>query len=348
MALFQVNSRLFGILVKNNHQYERKILVVFGTELPYSPQRKSVFSLVFCISSARGLVKEMSENANVFVAVVESGGFSAAAKKLHLTPSAVSKHVSRLEDRLSVQLLIRTTRHVELTDAGEHYYRNAKELLESFRDVEQKLSTYQTHSTGILRIAASPSLGATGLIEALKIFSEEFPDLNYELKLSSESINLVEKKIHLAIREGELGDSQLRAKKLFDSKIVMCANPAYLQRYGQPRNLDDLELHNFILLDDYRLKSWLRRAKNKISLKSINTRLLVDDLHGVYSALRAEMGIGLAPYYLVKDDLRSGHLQEINLNLKIPSVPINAVYPSERYMAKKTRNLLDFLVDYFR
>ena len=144
----------------------------------------------------------MIEYAQVFVTVVDSGGFSAASKQLQLTPSAVSKSISRFEKRLNVQLLVRTTRRVELTEAGDHYYKKAKELIKGFNELEQSVASYQTHNTGILRIAASPAFGSTILINAIHAFSKQYPEINYELQLSPETVDLVEHKIHLAILPG--------------------------------------------------------------------------------------------------------------------------------------------------
>src|SRR5437879_9633541 len=188
-----------------------------------------------------------------FVRVVEGGSFSAAARHLKISKSAVSAHVQRLEDRLGIRLLNRTTRRLSMTEAGAAYYRHCARILTEAEAAEQAASALQREPRGTLRISAPDSFGWMHVAPAVPDFLKRYPDLGIDISLSPAHVNLVDEGLDLAIRIGALEDSALVVRKLALSRRVLCAAPAYLRERGTPRNPDDLANHNCLCTS---LLSW--------------------------------------------------------------------------------------------
>jgi len=187
---------------------------------------------------------ERSGEMEVFARVVEEGGFSAAARSLDLTPSAVSKLVARLEERLGARLLVRTTRALRLTEEGEAYHRAALRLLQDLNEAEHAVAAGAVR--GRLRVNASVPVGTLFVAPALPAFLARYPDTSVDLSLTDDVVNLLENRTDIAIRVGNLPDSALVAKKLAQSRRALVASPAYLDRHGIPQTPSDLASHNCI------------------------------------------------------------------------------------------------------
>jgi DNA-binding transcriptional LysR family regulator len=205
-----------------------------------------------------------------FARVVESGSFSAAAGRLKISKSAVSAHVQRLEDRLGVRLLNRSTRRLSVTEAGAAYYRHSTRILAEAEAAEQAASALQREPRGTLRISAPDSFGWMHVAPAVPAFLRRYPELGVELCLSSTHVNLVDEGLDLAIRIGVLEDSPLVARRLAPSRLVICAAPAYLKDRGTPREPDELARHNCLCTtllpwgDEWRLVA--RRGEVRVAL----------------------------------------------------------------------------------
>ncbi|HET7222684.1 MAG TPA: LysR family transcriptional regulator, partial [Rhodanobacteraceae bacterium] len=194
-----------------------------------------------------------------FVRVVEAKSFRAAAIQLGMTPSGVSRAVSRLEEQIGVRLLFRSTRALNLTADGESFYRRCKDILADLGEAVEALGYARTKPRGKLRVAMNVSIGRAGLIPNLADFEERYPDIRLELSMSERNIGLIEEGIDCAIRMGELEDSNLVARKLGYFSNVLCASPAYLARHGTPTCLEDLKQHqciNYVYPTNGRAYQW--------------------------------------------------------------------------------------------
>ena len=283
-----------------------------------------------------------------FARVVDSGSFSAAARRLNVSKSAISAHVQRLEERLGVRLLNRTTRRLSLTEAGAAYYRHCARILVEAEAAEQAASALQREPRGTLRISAPDSFGWMHVAPAVPTFLKRYPDIAIDIGLSPAYVNLVDEGLDLAIRIGALEDSALVVRKLASSRQVLCATPAYLKERGTPRYPDDLANHNCLCAN---LLSW--GDEWRLADKRGEVRLTVS---GTFRSNNAEMlraaaldGIGIAalPTWAVAEQLRSGVLRRVLTDWQAPVSTIYAVYPGNRLMSMKVRAFVDHLARCF-
>lgn len=279
-----------------------------------------------------------------FARVVESGSFSAAADRLALSKSAVSAHVQRLEERLGVRLLNRTTRRLSVTEAGAAYYRHCARILAEAEAAEQAAGALQREPRGTLRISAPDSFGTMHVAPAVPAFLKRYPELSVDITLSPAHVNLLEEGLDLAIRIGVLEDSPLVVRKLAPSRLVLCAAPSYLGERGKPREPGDLARHNCLCTsllpwgDEWRLagKRGERRVAVGGSLRSNSAGML-------RSAAIDGIGIALLPSWAVAEELRSGVLQRVLEGWEPPASTIYAVYAGNRLMSMKVRAFVDHL-----
>lgn len=283
-----------------------------------------------------------------FARVVGSGSFSAAARRLNISKSAVSAHVQRLEERLGVRLLNRTTRRLSLTEAGAAYYRHCARILIEAEAAEQAASALQREPRGTLRISAPDSFGWMHVAPAVPPFLKRYPDLTIDINLSPAHVNLVDEGLDLAIRIGILEDSALVVRRLAPSRIVLCAAPAYLDEHGTPRMPADLAGHNCLCAD---LLTW--GDEWRLAGKGGEVRVTVG---GSFRSNNAEMlrvaaldGVGIAalPTWVVAGELRSGMLRRVLTAWEAPVSTIYAVYPGNRLMSMKVRAFVDHLARRF-
>jgi DNA-binding transcriptional LysR family regulator len=283
-----------------------------------------------------------------FARVVDSGGFSAAARRLKISKSAVSAHVQRLEERLGVRLLNRTTRQIALTEAGAAYYRHCARILSEAEAAEQAAGALQREPRGMLRISAPDSFGWMHVAPAVPAFLERYRDLALDIALSAAHVNLVEERLDLAIRIGVLEDSPLVVRKLAASRLVICAAPAYLRERGTPRAPADLARHNCLcnnLLpwgDEWRLVSGDRELRVGVggSFRSNSAEMLL-------AAARDGVGVALLPSWAAAESLRAGALRRVLSGWEPPASSIYAVYPGNRLMSAKVRAFVDHLARRF-
>lgn len=188
-------------------------------------------------------MKATSEELAIFVSVVESGSFSRAAEQLGQANSAVSRAVKKLEMKLGVSLLNRTTRQLSLTEEGERYFRRVQSILQEMASAESEIMETRNTPRGLLRIDAATPVVLHFLMPLIKPFRERYPEVTLSLVSSETIINLIERKVDVAIRAGTLTDSSLRARPLFNSYRKIIASPDYISRYGKPETIDDLKQH---------------------------------------------------------------------------------------------------------
>jgi DNA-binding transcriptional LysR family regulator len=279
-----------------------------------------------------------------FARVVEAGSFSAAAHRLRISKSATSAHVQRLEERLGVRLLHRTTRRISLTEAGAAYYRHCARIVAEAESAEQAARALQREPRGMLSISAPATFGPMHVAPAIPEFLARFPDLAIDISLSTRHVDLVQEGLDLAIRIGTLKDSPLVVRRLAPSRFVLCAAPAYLKMRGVPRVPDDLLRHACFGVslmpwgDEWPLVS--AKGERRIATGGVLRSNSADILR---AAALSGLGIALLPSWAVGDDLRSGALTRILPGCEPPPSAVYAVYPSNRLMSAKVRAFVDHL-----
>ena len=284
----------------------------------------------------------------VFARVVEEQGFSAAARRLGLSKSAVSKHVAQLEDRIGAQLLQRTTRRLRLTDVGAAFYERCARILAEAEEAELAVSHMSAAPRGTLRISAPVSFGIRYLGAPLAEFASKHPQLRLEIVLNDRLVDMVDEGYDLAIRIGKLADSSLIAKRLCAMPMYVVAAPDYLAQHGTPEVPADLQRHNCMLYslsttgDVYHFRQEDRDITVKIdgTMRANNGDILLE-------AVRQGVGIAFVPAYLCGCDLRSGQLVELLPTFRAAPGAISAVYPPNRHLSVKVRVFVDFLVAHF-
>ena len=284
-----------------------------------------------------------------FVRAVEVGGFSAAAREMGLTPSALSKLVTRLEDRLGARLLTRTTRRLQLTVEGEAFYNRARPILTAMDEAESEVAQAGTHPRGLLRLHCGSAFGMHQLTPAIPRFLERHRDIELEITINDEAPSLAEDNFDLTIRIGALDDSSIVARRICNLERVICAAPSYLERHGAPRTPDDLQQHNCLWITSLpALRRWPFDTADGIRVVHIGGNVVANNAETVLQLAVAGVGITRLADVIVGEALRRGALVPILTDWHhVEPVPLFVTYPSGRHLAPKVRVMVDFLVEEF-
>jgi len=285
----------------------------------------------------------------VFARVVEAGSFSGAAAGLGLSKSAVSKHVARLEERLAVRLLNRTTRRLSLTEAGTAFYEHCRQLVADADAAEAAVSHLASAPRGRLRVNVPMSFGQRHVAPALPAFLARYPELSVDLQLNDRTVDLVEEGYDMAVRIGELPDSSLLMRRLAPLHRVVAAAPAYLDRAGRPRHPRELREHTCLL---YSYLSWGREwrfhgADGETRVR-VGGPLEANNGDALLTAACEGAGIVMLPTFLAGEAVRAGALEPILTEwTRGPAGAISAVFPPGRKFSPKVRVFVDFLAERF-
>lgn len=284
----------------------------------------------------------------VFVAVVERGGFSAAARVLGVSKSAVSKRINQLEQHLGVRLLHRTTRKLSLTEAGERYYEHAAQALTAAGQAEDAVAELQGAPQGKLRISSPMSFGRLHVAPLIPKLLLRYPKLQVELVMDDKKADLVAAGFDIAIRSGRLPDSTLIARKLAPLRQVICASPDYIDRCGLPATPAELTRHNCVLFSySSDANKWTLCAEGKSESVLVSGNYRVNNSEALLVALTAGIGIGRLPTFVAGPDLKAGRLVKLFELYRIPDQTFYAVFPERQYLPAKVRAFLDFAIDNF-
>jgi len=286
------------------------------------------------------------EHLRLFVRLAATNNISQAGQELGLSPAVASSHVNKLEEGLGVRLVHRTTRKVSLTEEGIDFLPHAEEVLATIEAARASIGVGNILPQGTLRITAPASFGRMHLLPALKEFLALHPRLSIDLRLTDSIVDLVEGGFDIAIRNAELKDSSLIARKLASDKRIICASPQYLANYGQPESPEDLNNHQCIKLMG--LENWLFDTPDgELNIKT-KGNLRTDHGEAVRDACVHGLGIALAATWCVNKQLESGELIQILKDYPLASdSAIWAVYPSSRLLAPKVRAFIDYFADYY-
>lgn len=286
---------------------------------------------------------------SVFAEVVEAKSFSAAAARLGISKSLVSRQVSALERSLSVKLLNRTTRKLSLTEGGAIFHEHCVRVVQEARFAEQRVTRAQSELAGLVRVTCVQAFALRHLMPALGEFQARFPEIRVKLSCSNRTLDLGDEGYDIGIRITATPGQNLVARKLATNRKVLCAAPAYLARRGTPRVIDDLAGHDGVLFPPMAPKrAWSLRRDGRLRVVPIAARFETDDMDASHSAVVAGLGIGVLPTYVAADDLRRARLVPLLRDVEIlPDFGIYLVYLPNRTLPKRVRALIDYLVQRF-
>lgn len=292
-------------------------------------------------------MKTTSEELAIFVAVVESGSFSRAAERLGQANSAISRAVKKLENKLGVNLLNRTTRQLSLTEEGERYFRRVQTVLQEMAAAENEVMENKSVPRGTLRIDAATPVVLHFLMPLIKPFRERYPEISLSLVSSETFINLIERKVDVAIRVGKLTDSSLRARPLFKSYRKIIASPEYLARYGTPETVEDLQNHVCLgFTEPVSLNTWPVAAADG-QLLEVTPTLASNSGETLKHLCLSGNGIASLSDYMIDKELASGELVALMSDKLLPvEMPFSAVYYSDRAVSTRIRAFIDFVSEH--
>ena len=281
----------------------------------------------------------------VFLRVVEAGSFSEAARLLLMTPSTVSKLIGRIEARLGVRLLERSTRRLSLTAEGQVYYEKSLALLAELDEVERELSRGAASAGGTIRVNASVAFGVLGLEPLLPEFWETHPNIVVDLSLSDEMVDLYLDRTDVAFRVGSLQDSTMMARRMGIARRKIVAAPRYLERRGVPMSSDDLAGHNCLGFNFRRAAPvWPLKESGRIIDRALNGSLLANNGETVRRMAIAGVGLARLGDYHVRDDIASGRLVEVlSAAVEGDDEQIHAIYLGGPRLPHRVRVFLDFV-----
>lgn len=286
------------------------------------------------------------EHLKLFIRIAATHNISSAGNELRLSPAVASAHINKLEAGLGVRLIHRTTRKVSLTEEGKAFLPYAEDVISSVEAARASVGAGSALPIGTLRVAAPASFGRMHILPALTNFLAQYPELQVDLKLSDTIVDLVEGGFDIAIRNSQLKDSSLIARKLAADNRILCASPAYLEKHGEPASPEQLHSHQCITLMG--LDGWaFKTPKGKIQIKA-KGNFRTDNGEAVRDACVNGLGITINSLWSVNKHLQNGELVQILEDFPLVSeTAIWAVYPSSRLLAPKVRAFIDYFADYF-
>lgn len=286
----------------------------------------------------------------VFLRVVEVGSFSDAARHLHMTPSTVSKLISRIEARLGVRLLERSTRRLSLTEEGRLYYEGSRTLLAELDQIERDLARGAASITGTVRVSASVGLGIVAIEPLLPEFWAQYPNIVVDLSLSDEVVDLYLDHTDVAFRVGALGNSSLTARKLGTAPRKIVASPDYLHRHGLPESVEDLARHQCLGFNFRRSSPvWPLRDSGRILDRNPTGPLLANNGETVRRLALAGMGLARMGEFHIREDLRAGRLIEVlSEAVAGDNEDVHALFLGGERVPHRVRAFLDFMTPRIR
>lgn len=275
-----------------------------------------------------------------FVAVAEQQSFTRAARQLGLSVAQVSRNIAALEQQLALKLLYRSTRSVSLTAEGLLYLQHCRHLVSSLAEANRAMANLTASPRGLLKVTAPVFYGETRLSPLLNRFLQRYPELELELVLTNDKLDLVQGGFDLALRLGQLTDSNLIGRRLASRRQYLVASPAYLARHGTPQALADLEQHQCLIGT---VNIWRFAEQQKTLQYRPRGRLQCNSGLALKDAALCGLGLAQLPDYYISDELAKGSLIEVLAAYRQPDDGIWALYPQNRHLSAKVRQLVDYL-----
>ncbi|MBH3412238.1 LysR family transcriptional regulator [Pseudomonas putida] len=283
------------------------------------------------------------EDMRIFAQVMEAGSFTAAADRLGMSKQSVSRRLMQLEERLGVRLLNRSTRRLDATPLGQHYYQSALRLLGEVQQVEHDISGQAQALRGTLRLSAPLSFAMAHLGCLLTEFLQLHPQVDVEVDLSDRAVDLIGEGYDLALRIGALDDSSLVARRIADVERVYCASPAYLDARGVPTRPEQLAEHDCLPYGHSRQVQWQFRQGGKAQAIQVTGRMRANNGELLREAAVAGMGVTYLPTFIVGQALADGRLVTVLDEWVPPALQLSAVYPQHRQVARPVQGFVSFL-----
>jgi len=281
-----------------------------------------------------------------FVAVADGQGFAPAARKLGLSPSAVTRLIAALEQRLGARLLQRTTRQVTLTDAGSRYLERVRRVLADVEEAEQAVEGERTRPGGRLVISAPVGFGRLHVSPVVSAYLKRFPEVGADLRLSDRMINLVEEGVDLAVRIGHLPDSTLVARHVGEMRRIVVASNDYLKAHGEPKRPAEIVAHQTIEFGAMTAAADWRFVENNTEIRvSPSPRFSSNSADAAIQHAEAGGGLTRVLAYQAAASLRAGRLKIVLAKFEQPPLPIHIVYPTSRLLSAKVRTFIDLVTE---
>ena len=283
------------------------------------------------------------ESIEILTAVVEAGSFSAAAQRLNVSKSHVSRAVSWLENRLGVQLLSRTTRRLALTEIGEAYYRRCREIVGSLEEADRAVMDLQATPRGTLKMTVPSGFGEHYVAPAAVAFARAHPQLSIDMDFTNRTVDLVAEGYDLAIRAGVLKDSSLIVRRIVERRLHICGSRDYFSRYGKPDSIDALKRHNCLAGS---LPTWrFRQAGGHVADIRVEGSWRSNNGYALLEAARRGLGLVQLPAFYLQDDFCRGSLESVLRQYQPTDTAMWAVYPGNRHLSPKVKMFVDYLVE---
>ncbi|MCK1297856.1 MULTISPECIES: LysR family transcriptional regulator [unclassified Bradyrhizobium] len=283
------------------------------------------------------------EAMHVFVAVADLRGFAPAARKLRLSPSAVTRLIAALEEHLGARLLQRTTRQVTLTDVGTRYLERARRILADVEEADGSAREERSRPSGRLVVAAPVGFGRLHVGPVMIAYLKRYPEVACELRLSDNLVNLVEDAVDVAVRIGHLTDSSLVARQVGEMRRIVVATPGYLKRHGEPKTPEALLAHQTIAFGPS--ANWRFVQDGRDIEVAPNPRFASNSADAALQYTEAGGGVTRVLAYQADEGLRRGRLKIVLANYEQPALPIHIVYPTSRLLSAKVRAFVDLVVE---
>ena len=279
-----------------------------------------------------------------FIAVVEAGSLTAAARSLHRSLQSVSRSLATLEESVGVSLVQRTTRRSTPTEVGAAFYRRVKPAVTEIQDARLEAGEGRAEPSGPLRISAPVLFAPAHLVPVVAAFMERHPRIEIALKLADRFLDLAEGGVDLAVRIGDLPDSSLMARRLGALRRVAFGAPAYFDRHGRPGHPDELSRHQCVVRTADG-EAWPFRIDGQARMVRVGGRFRADNTAATYAAVALGLGIGFTPLWQIRDLVDRGAVELVLTGFEPPKVPIHAVWPPSRLPAAKVRLFVAFLAE---
>ncbi|MBV8802552.1 MAG: LysR family transcriptional regulator [Gammaproteobacteria bacterium] len=287
----------------------------------------------------------MLEDIQVFCAIAKHQSFSKAARELNISAPVITRRLSRLEKTLSARLLNRTTRQVTLTEAGNKFYVEVTDILQLLDASKENIKNTTSQIAGTLKVAMPSSLSQSYVAPALNDFLGKYPHLKIQIFTGNHLLNLLHEGFDLVIHCGELPNSNYYARKIATMKKVICASPDYLNKHGEPKELEDFKNHNCLQFYENIVYPWSVYIDGKIKEIQVNGNVVVNNSIELRTLATNAVGIAYLPAYFVHDELVNGKLVSILDKYQLPDYNLYAVYSTKEYLAKKTIVFMDFITE---
>ncbi len=275
-----------------------------------------------------------------FVAVAECGQFTAAAERLGVSSSQVSRQIARLEESLQTRLFYRSTRRVALTEAGQTFLQHCQRLQDGREEALRAIGDLSSEPKGLLRMTCAVAYGERFIVPLVTEFMSRYPQLKVDIELSNRQLDIVQDGLDLAIRLGRLQDSRLVATRLAPRRMYVCAAPDYLQRYGRPHSVSELSQHNCLIGSS---DSWSFQQEGRELSQRVNGNWRCNSGQAVLDAALRGLGLCQLPDYYVQEHIKNGALVSLLEKHQAPNTAVWALYPQQRHLSPKVRQLVDHL-----